>query len=284
MADTINDDKEPINELDLQYFFFKLPIYKPIQLTKENWDGFLEILNLGRGQRETSIEGYNPFRGLDSTFGGWSNIKESIEYFTKYGGTDRIGIKCKRYGEVLDFFIHYDADKHILMKVGQYPSVADFHIYELKRYDKVLSKEKLKEISRAIGLAANGIGIGSFVYLRRIFEHLIWTTFNEQKAAINIVDKDFAAMKMDVKIQTIKDYLPNFLVENKSLYSILSLGIHKLTEEECLAYFTTVRHSIEVILDEKLEAKKQEERKILGAKNISDLHTILKTKNKSADT
>lgn len=265
-----------MNELELEYFFFKLPIYKPIQLTKENWTSFLAILNLGRGHGETSIEGYNPFRGLDSTFAGWSNIRESIEYFTQYGGTDRIGIKCKRYGDVLDFFIHYDTGKQILMKVGQYPSVADFHIYELKRYDKVLSKEKLKEISRAIGLAANSVGIGSFVYLRRIFEHLIWTAFNEHKAAVNMSDNDFAVMRMDDKIQTLKDYLPNFLVENKSLYSILSLGIHELKEDDCLAYFDTVRVGIEIILDEKLEEQKRQEKIKAAQKQISDLHGKLK--------
>ena len=40
----------------------------------------------------------------------------------------------------------------------------------IKQYDKELRKPDLKEFTRAIGLAANGVGIGSFVYLRRIFE------------------------------------------------------------------------------------------------------------------
>jgi hypothetical protein len=131
-------------------------------------------------------------------------------------------------------------------------------------------------MSRAIGLAANGVGIGSFVYLRRIFENLIWTGFNEHKATVNIPDNDFAVMRMDGKIQTLRDYLPKFLVENKSLYSILSLGIHEHKEEDCLAYFETVRVGIEIILDKKLEKQKRKEKIKAAQRQISDLNSKLK--------
>lgn len=265
-----------MNELDLTYFFFKLPLYKPIKITEDNWDDFLTLLNVGVGQSETSIEGYNPFHRTESTFGGWSNINEGIGHFTSYGGTDRIRIKCKRYGDIFNFFIHFNSNEHILMKVGQYPSIADFHIYELKRYNKVLTKEELREFSKGIGLAANGVGIGSFVYLRRIFESLIWKTFNEHKSTLKISDNDFSLMKMDNKISALNDYLPSFLITNKSLYSIMSLGIHKLLEEECLAYFDTIRIGIELILDEKLEELKRKEKINAAQKQISELHGKLK--------
>lgn len=265
-----------MNELELEYFFFKLPIYTPIKITEENWNSFLVLLNLGQGRNDTAIEGYNPFRKAESTFGGWSNIRESVEHFTKYGGTDKIGIKCKRYNDILYFFIHYDAENNKLLKVGQFPSVADFHIYELKKYDKVLSKEKLKEFSRAIGLAANGVGIGSFVYLRRIFESLIWDAFEGNKGSVGMSDNDFAKMRIEDKIQVLDGYLPGFLVENKTLYSILSLGIHELTETDCLTYFDTVRVGIEIILDEKIEEIQKQEKLKKARQKISDLHGKLK--------
>jgi hypothetical protein len=41
-------------------------------------------------------------------------------------------------------------------------------------------------------------------------------------------------------------------VTNKSIYSILSKGIHELAEEECLNAFPVIKLSIELILDEKL--------------------------------
>ena len=59
-----------------------------------------------------------------------------------------------------------------MKKIGQYPSVADLSFPELKDYRKVMSKDDDKELKRAIGLHASGIGIGSFVYLRRIFERI----------------------------------------------------------------------------------------------------------------
>jgi len=65
--------------------------------------------------------------------------------------------------------------------------------------------------------------------------------------------------------------LPSFLVENRGLYSILSKGIHSLSEEECLRYFDTVRVGIELILDEKHE-QLEKRKKLEKAKSaISDL-------------
>ena len=58
----------------------------------------------------------------------------------------------------------------------------------------------------------------------------------------------------------LKDFLPDFLVENAYIYSILSKGIHELTEEECQQHFTPLRNSIELILDERLLNKEREEK------------------------
>jgi len=58
---------------------------------------------------------------------------------------------------------------------------------------------------------------------------------------------------MSERIELLKNHLPTFLVENKSLYGILSVGIHSLKEEDCLTYFETVKVGIELILDEKVE-------------------------------
>jgi len=263
-----------MSEFAPEYFFFKLPLYTPIQLTNENSGAFNHIMTMGMPyNRDVTFEGYNPFRKQDSTFQAWHPAEE---HFLKYGGIDLVKIRCKRYEDELFYLIHYDPDKHIVMKVGQFPSVADFHIQELSKYTKVLAKDKLKEISRAIGLAANGVGIGSFVYLRRIFEYLIFTTFDEHKKTLGIADKDFIGQRMEDKIQILKDFLPKFLVENKPLYSILSLGIHELKEDECLAYFDTVRDGIEIILDQRLEEIQKQEKIKQAQQKINDLNSKLK--------
>jgi phosphopantetheine adenylyltransferase len=83
---------------------------------------------------------------------------------------------------------------------------------------------------------------------------------------------------MAEKIEILAEYLPNFLVENRSLYSILSIGVHSLDEGECLAHFELVKTSIELILDEKVE-KYQKQKKIEEAKQrLNELNNKL-TKN-----
>ena len=143
--------------------------------------------------------------------------------------------------------------------------MADFHVSEIKKYNKVLSGEKSKEFTRAIGLAANGVGIGSFVYLRRIFEHLITEAYALCLAEGTVTEEIYSRSRMDQKIELLSSHLPQFLVENKRMYSILSLGIHELDEKTCLSYFDILRVGIEIILDEKLEMLQKKE-KILDAK------------------
>lgn len=145
-----------------------------------------------------------------------------------------------------------------ISKIGQHFSIADINTDGIKKYRTVLGNEKYKELSKAVGLASHGVGIGSFVYLRRIFEDLIYEAYENIKDAM---DKgEFASKRMDEKITLLKDYLPEFLVENKNLYSILSVGIHSLSENDCLKYFDTVKIGIELILDEKIEILKKQEK------------------------
>lgn len=120
-----------------------------------------------------------------------------------------------------------------------------------------MDKATLKEFTKAIGLAANGVGIGSFVYLRRIFENLIEEAHTKAKVRPGWDEEFYNKQRMSERIELLKDYLPEFLVENKSLYSILSVGIHSLEEDECLAHFEHVKLAIELILDEKVEKYKK---------------------------
>jgi len=47
-------------------------------------------------------------------------------------------------------------------------------------------------------------------------------------------------------------------VKNSSIYSILSAGLHELTEEECLSDFAILKQSIVLILDEDRRRKEAE--------------------------
>lgn len=258
-------------ELTLRNFFFDTPIYTPIEINDGNKNVFRKIIESDGNE---VFDGYNPWKQVESTFIVTTDLIPSgagAHGFDVTGGYRRIKIKCKRTDDVFRYYVYWDAINKVLVKTGQYPSVADFHISEIKQYKKLLSNEKLKEFTRAIGLAANGVGIGSFVYLRRVFEHLIYETY-EICLKEGLVEKEqFNHTKMDQKIGLLSAHLPAFLVENKGIYSILSLGIHELDEKTCLAHFDTLRVGIEIILDEKLDELKKKEKIEAAKKKLNDL-------------
>jgi hypothetical protein len=152
---------------------------------------------------------------------------------------------------------HYRLYNGVITKIGQHPSFADIAIDESKSYSSLLNRNDVAEFHKAIGLAAHSVGIGSYVYLRRIFERLIQSRFDEFKEAEGWTDEEFRKLRMNERVALLKDHLPAFLVRNAKIYSILSLGVHELDEEECLRFFKTLKQSTIVILEE--DKLKQEE-------------------------
>lgn len=258
------------NIMTLEEFVFNVPLYQTIDIQ----NGYNDIAkSIVEHSSSITIDGYNPIQKKESTF---CLSKGLGDYRAYYSGTDSsywsfknsllketcvktVIFTCQRYYDTITIAVFHDPTKSVLIKVGQYPSVADIHIGQVKQYDKVLEKPIMREFTKAIGLAANGVGIGSFVYLRRIFEKLVMDAYNEALQEGKVDAEQFEKQKMDERIKSLKGYLPPFIVENSSIYGILSKGIHQLTEEECLAYFDCMRQSIELILDERLEqlAKKK---------------------------
>ena len=167
-----------------------------------------------------------------------------------------VKFRCARNAAHMLYF-YFLVNNSTLMKIGQYPSIADLQSDILKKYRKFLGEQQYREFNRAIGLSAHGIGIGAFVYLRRIFENLIEEA--HMKACNSDVwdEAKFNQSRMDEKIVLLRDYLPVFLAEHSSIYSILSKGLHSLTEDECLEFFEPVKLGIELILDEKVEQEEK---------------------------
>ena len=149
--------------------------------------------------------------------------------------------------------------------MGQFPSLADVAISELRiKYKTVLKGENWSELYKAVGLAAHGEGIASFVYLRRVFERLIKQRFTQHAQEEGWDEPEFEAMRMAGKIAHLKNFLPVFLVENTKLYSIFSLGIHELENERCIAFFDAGKRSIVMILEDDLKKKEElKDRKLL---------------------
>jgi hypothetical protein len=174
----------------------------------------------------------------------------------------RVELQCARFQiHTMNIFFSHSRPPGTLVKIGQYPSLADLATSELTRYKQILGDERVKELHRAQGLAAHGIGVGSFVYLRRIFESLLEERRQECAAAGSDI-AGYAGLSIDRRIEALKELLPQLLVRNKSIYQILSKGIHELDENTCLYYYPVVRDGIVLILEEDFQQrarKKMEE-------------------------
>jgi hypothetical protein len=190
--------------------------------------------------------------------------------------------ECKRNLEHKAVFV-FRSTPHTLTKIGQYPSIADAGLPAIRRYKKALGDEKSRELQRAIGLASHGIGIGAYVYLRRIFEDLIDKAHQTaQKQSPGWDESAYQVARMEEKIRLIKDFLPRLLVENWQLYSILSKGIHDLSEDECKQHFDVVLQGIQLILDEELERRNRQEQEAQFQRQLHKAREGLKQRDSEA--
>ena len=129
--------------------------------------------------------------------------------------------------------------------------------FDLRKYQKIL-KDSYKELTRAIGLFSAGVGIGSFVYLRRILERLCEGSHQQCVKLPNWDEEKYKSSHFNERVEFLEQYgvqlLPSELAPVKSkLYSVMSKGIHEYSEKECLELFPCVQMAIELILDKRLE-------------------------------
>lgn len=161
----------------------------------------------------------------------------------------------RRPDHFYSYFFYYNERDAVLQKIGQMPSVEDVAGASIERYRSILGKD-FSELRRATGLFAHGIGIGAFVYLRRIFENLV-------ESARRLADPDdarkadFLAMKMTDRVKELSAHLPPAVVKYKDAYGILSKGLHELTEDDCKKYFPAVRAAIVAMLEQRYEAEEK---------------------------
>jgi hypothetical protein len=242
---TINsmaDDKK----ISKHQFYFETPLYEVIDTTKA--DSYLF---------SGEVDAYSAQNGIETTYKVSSKrLDSSYGFLVTEGGFGEVTLKCKRKNnDELRFFLLVDVGENLCVKVGQWPSLADLQFAEIgKKYDKLLDRQDLQEFKKAVGLAAHGTGVGSFVYLRRIFENLIEETYQAHKDTLELTEDEFRKKRMAEKVGVLSAYLPPQLIQMKGVYAILSKGVHELDEQECLAYFPVLKTAIELILEQKIEA------------------------------
>lgn len=249
-------------------FYVRTPLYEFFPVTDDNWRQLQGIV-----YPDDPIDAFCVYCGQSSVF--HRSFPQNIGYLSEWDARRfaifSVYISCARSSDHTYRFYFLRTNDSV-GKIGQHPSLADLNTPQLGQYRKLLGDERWRELNRAVGLAAHGVGIGAFVYLRRVFESLINDAHALQSKERGWSEEEYRRARMDEKIRMLADSLPPFLVEHRELYSILSLGVHQLTEDECLRHFDTVRVGIEFILDERLETQARE-KKLREASN-----TIRKTK------
>lgn len=284
MAGEVSENKKIKNDPYLESpkaFHLEMPLYHQLDLSL----GMIAEKVFENISYSGKIDAYCIWCNKESVFSTSEYIHETpyggslhhrgeteLEAWMKRGdGQKRIVHTCSRVN-THNYYAYYFKSGNYFIKFGQFPSAADFQIPQAEKYRKILREERYKEMTRGIGLAAHGVGIGSFVYLRRVFEDLIEEAHILARKDTGFSEEEYKKARMDEKIEILKDHLPEFLVENKILYSIMSKGIHELTEEECLQYFETIKIGIEQILDEKIVHKEKADKAAKAREAIQKAH------------
>ncbi|MDQ0299616.1 hypothetical protein J2S78_002036 [Salibacterium salarium] len=250
----------------------ELPItYKGCELDNEPSDSTLTTYSHMFGMSE-DFEEYHEYAINDSA----KRYEGLIEKIFDENRVLQMNLECTSKDKHKFYVIFQLTDDNYLMKTGQYPSILDFD-NSLKEYRKVLKDmDVTKELTNAEILKTHNMGVGAFLYLRRIFEKLIFEKFEQAKLENNVDEHKFneADTKDKVKILHEKGYVPNYLAEiNSFVYDILSKGVHELSEKECKLHYDTLRKAILLILEEKMKMEQSEKSKKETKNELNKIHT-----------
>ncbi|MHB1314271.1 MAG: hypothetical protein ACYCX2_02150 [Christensenellales bacterium] len=152
-------------------------------------------------------------------------------------------------------------DGNYIVKIGQYPKIADIKYPNKNKYDKLLGSYAI-EYKTSLQVASSGVGIGAFVYLRRVFEFLIDETHKKLTDKPDWDEDAYKKQSLKNKIKMCEKLIQIFPDEVKQhktkIYKVLSLGIHEQDEYECLEIYPILKYIIERILDDKLREKEDD--------------------------
>jgi len=257
----------------LQDFLENEPPYKVIDITVDQLQQMQNIEKLTIThycekckQRRTFKCVKTDFKDIKNQFGLYSLAGEGKINFEKF-------CKCYRQVFMLKFNCQHDCNEEhnipiminglTIQKIGQYPTFAKEEVNKKIIKYKSLIPKFYPELTKAISAYSQNMGVPSFVYLRRILEHLVDT-----KAKLyNIVTEQKFIDKLH-EVEKHEKIIPDEFDEIKNqLYTVLSKGVHEYEENECIEIFAPVKFIIECILDTEL-MKKEREQKAKEAKAI----------------
>ena len=197
---------------------------------------------------------------------------------TSYSDAIRlISYSCPTCGSHSFYAFYYDGD--YIYKLAQFPSLLDVSRNELKEFNKnaLIDEDSYKEIYKAYECASSGFYVAAYTYLRRVYENLFFNLFKKNQSEFTISLDDFIKLKFDNKLELLKGILVIEDAVYKPLYSLLSSGIHSLSEDECQNYYYLLKN---ILLEILMEQKTKEERKS-NHKAILDIYSKIKATDKS---
>jgi predicted RNA-binding Zn-ribbon protein involved in translation (DUF1610 family) len=257
--------KPEVDELpSAEDFCLLVPLYDAYRFDYEESDAFYSIEHF-----KGTLDFFCPECGMHSVFRLAREVSHQRRYYVR-NCIFALSFVCSRDGEHRADFI-FRAHKGIIQKIGQSPSLADIATPDLRKYRSVLGQERFRELVRGVGLATHGVGVGAFVYLRRVFEWLVEQARLAASADPGWSEQAYSRARMEDRITLLSSHLPEFLVENRGLYGILSVGVHTLTEKQCLDAFPAVKLAIELTLDDLLKAHERKEKLEAAAKSLASL-------------
>lgn len=188
------------------------------------------------------------------THGGGLRGGDALSYASR---PNVIAIRAVCQRDLTTYLYAFHKSGTRLVKIGQHPSMADIAFGELKGIDKTLEVIDRKELGQAIGLFSHDAASGAFVYLRRVFERMIRRAHERQTERRKVAVDGFEGMRVDEKIVALKDELPERVVKNSAVFSVLSVGIHELDDDECKKLFPVLKAVIFQMLEQEEHKRRQ---------------------------
>lgn len=181
---------------------------------------------------------------------------------------------CENPDKRIEFYLD-EIKEHSIAKairlVGMTPSPADLFAISATKYRAVLNKAERRDLRAAGRVRAVGLGSAAFLYVRRLIERLIDKAQQSAESDGVAVAADFAGLRTKDRIARLGDYLPEFLVENKALYSILSIGVHELSDKEATKHLPLMFDALSLMLDDLLRRRSRSDTAIAISRTAEDI-------------
>jgi len=187
---------------------------------------------------------------------------------------------CAKCGKIIRTFILMIWEDGTMMKIGQFPAAT----CEIPKEISSLGDSTIGELYSKGKISENqAYGIGAFAYYRRVVEGCIDELIDSIESIIPIdkkqeyeelikkVKKEKNAQK---KIELVKDTIVDTAIQGNpfsKIYELSSIGLHQLSDAECLECAESLRDVLLYVVGETKHAKDKQEKLKTGLPAIEKM-------------